>query len=80
MFPMSRLRSRCHGCPSAERASAGNADTAIAFHPSGAELAAGIGSLIFVGLNAWTALGTFALAIPGLPHVGARLSADQERP
>src|SRR5271170_1527954 len=34
-------------------------------------LAAGVGSLIFIGLNAWTGLGTFSLAIPGLPHVGA---------
>ena len=31
-------------------------------------LAAGIGTLIFVGLDAWTGLGTFSLAIPGLPH------------
>jgi H+/Cl- antiporter ClcA len=31
-------------------------------------LAAGIGSLIFLGLNAWTGLGTFSLAIPNLPH------------
>ena len=30
-------------------------------------LAAGIGSLIFVGLDNWTGLGTFSLAIPGLP-------------
>ncbi|HTR93036.1 MAG TPA: chloride channel protein [Trebonia sp.] len=33
-------------------------------------LAAGIGSLIFIGLNAWTGLGTFSLAIPGLPPFG----------
>jgi H+/Cl- antiporter ClcA len=33
-------------------------------------LAAGVGSLIFTGLDAWTGLGTFSLAIPGLPHVG----------
>jgi H+/Cl- antiporter ClcA len=31
-------------------------------------LAAGVGSLIFVGLNAWTGFGTFSLALPGLPH------------
>jgi H+/Cl- antiporter ClcA len=31
-------------------------------------LAAGIGSLIFLGLDSWTGLGTFSLAIPGLPH------------
>ncbi len=34
-------------------------------------LAAGVGSLVFIGLNAWTGLGTFSLAIPDLPHVGA---------
>ena len=34
-------------------------------------LAAGVGSLVFIGLNAWTGLGTFSLAIPGLPPVGA---------
>jgi chloride channel protein, CIC family len=31
-------------------------------------LAAGIGSLIFIGLDSLTGLGTFSLAIPGLPH------------
>jgi H+/Cl- antiporter ClcA len=31
-------------------------------------VAAGTGSLIFVGLGAWTGLGTFSLAIPNLPH------------
>jgi H+/Cl- antiporter ClcA len=30
-------------------------------------LAAGVGSLIFVGLNAWTGFGTFSLAIPSIP-------------
>jgi H+/Cl- antiporter ClcA len=30
-------------------------------------LAAGIGALIFVGLDAWTGFGTFSLAIPNLP-------------
>ena len=39
-------------------------------------LAAGIGSLIFLGLNAWTGLGAFSLAIPGLPHVGAPTAAE----
>ena len=34
-------------------------------------LAAGVGSLVFIGLDAWTGLGTFSLAIPGLPHVGS---------
>jgi H+/Cl- antiporter ClcA len=30
-------------------------------------LAAGVGSLIFIGMNSLTGLGTFSLAIPGLP-------------
>ncbi|CAN5446870.1 chloride channel protein [soil metagenome] len=30
-------------------------------------LAAGIGSLIFVGLDAWTGFGTFSLSIPNIP-------------
>ncbi len=38
-------------------------------------LAAGVGSLIFTGLDAWTGLGTFSLAVPGLPHVGAHTAA-----
>ena len=33
-------------------------------------LAAGVGSLIFIGLGHWTGLGAFSLAIPGLPQVG----------
>jgi H+/Cl- antiporter ClcA len=39
-------------------------------------LAAGIGSLIFIGLDAWTGWGTFSLAIPGLPHVGSPTGAE----
>jgi H+/Cl- antiporter ClcA len=39
-------------------------------------LAAGIGSLVFVGLDAWTGWGTFSLAIPGLPHVGSPTGAE----
>jgi hypothetical protein len=39
-------------------------------------LAAGIGSLIFIGLNAWTGLGTFSLAIPGLPHLGSPTAGE----
>jgi hypothetical protein len=39
-------------------------------------LAAGVGSLMFVGLDAWTGFGTFSLAIPGLPHVGAPTIAE----
>ena len=31
-------------------------------------LTAGIGSLIFIGLGRLSGLGTFSLAIPGLPH------------
>jgi chloride channel protein, CIC family len=30
-------------------------------------LAAGVGTLIFIGLDAWTGFGTFSLVIPGLP-------------
>lgn len=32
-------------------------------------LGAGVGSLIFLGLNAWTGYGTFSLAVPDLPAV-----------
>jgi len=39
-------------------------------------LAAGVGSLVFTGLDAWTGLGTFSLAIPGLPHVGSPTGAE----
>jgi hypothetical protein len=39
-------------------------------------LAAGIGSLVFLGLDAWTGLGTFSLAIPNLPHVGHPTGAE----
>jgi chloride channel protein, CIC family len=31
-------------------------------------LASGVGALIFVGMDAWTGLGTFSLSVPGLPH------------
>jgi H+/Cl- antiporter ClcA len=33
-------------------------------------LAAGVGSLIFIGLDSATGLGTFSLSIPHLPHLG----------
>jgi H+/Cl- antiporter ClcA len=33
-------------------------------------LAAGVGALIFVGLDGWTGLGTFTLAVPDLPAAG----------
>ena len=39
-------------------------------------LAAGIGSLIFIGLGHWTGLGTFSLAIPHLAHVGTPDAAE----
>jgi hypothetical protein len=39
-------------------------------------LAAGVGTLIFVGLDNWTGLGTFSLAIPGLPHLGGVTVAE----
>ncbi len=34
-------------------------------------LAAGVGSLIFVGLNSLTGLGSFSLTVPSIPHVGS---------
>ena len=33
-------------------------------------VAAGVGSLIFVGLDNWTGFGTFGLAVPNIPHFG----------
>jgi H+/Cl- antiporter ClcA len=39
-------------------------------------LAAGVGSLIFIGLDALTGLGTFSLAIPHLPHTGSPTIAE----
>jgi H+/Cl- antiporter ClcA len=33
-------------------------------------LAAGVGALIFTGLDNWTGLGAFSLKIPNVPHVG----------
>jgi H+/Cl- antiporter ClcA len=39
-------------------------------------LAAGVGSLIFVGLDAWTGFGTFSLAIPSIPHFGSPTGAE----
>jgi H+/Cl- antiporter ClcA len=39
-------------------------------------LSAGIGTLIFLGLHNWTGLGTFSLAIPGLPHLGSPTVAE----
>jgi chloride channel protein, CIC family len=34
-------------------------------------LAAGVGALIFVGLDSWTGYGTFSLAVPDIPQFGA---------
>ncbi len=34
-------------------------------------LAAGIGSLIYIGLDEWTGFGTFSLAVPDIPPVGS---------
>ncbi len=39
-------------------------------------LAAGVGSLIFVGLGSWTGYGTFSLAVPDIPHVGSPTAAE----
>ncbi len=39
-------------------------------------LAAGIGSLIFIGLDSLTGLGTFSLALPGLPGFGEPTGAE----
>jgi H+/Cl- antiporter ClcA len=39
-------------------------------------LAAGVGSLIFVGLDHLTGFGTFSLAIPHIPHVGSPTGAE----
>jgi H+/Cl- antiporter ClcA len=39
-------------------------------------VAAGTGSLFFIGLGAWTGLGTFSLALPSLPHFGRPDAAE----
>ncbi len=39
-------------------------------------VAAGVGSLIFIGLDHLTGLGTFSLAIPHLPHAGSPTGAE----
>jgi H+/Cl- antiporter ClcA len=39
-------------------------------------LASGVGSLIFIGLGAWSGLGTFSLVIPNVPHFGTPDSAE----
>jgi H+/Cl- antiporter ClcA len=39
-------------------------------------LAAGVGALIFVGLDSWTGFGTFSLAIPNIPPFGSPDGAE----
>jgi chloride channel protein, CIC family len=39
-------------------------------------VAAGVGSLVFVGLDSWTGLGTFSLALPDLAHAGQPTLAE----
>jgi H+/Cl- antiporter ClcA len=39
-------------------------------------LAAGVGALIFVGLDGWTGFGTFSLAVPSIPHFGTPTVAE----
>ncbi len=39
-------------------------------------LAAGVGALIFVGLDSWTGYGTFSLAVPNIPHFGTPTGAE----
>ena len=39
-------------------------------------LAAGVGSLIFIGLDSWTGFGTFSLAIPNVPPAGSPRVAE----
>jgi H+/Cl- antiporter ClcA len=51
-----------------EASGLGGATMAVVLVPG--LVAAGVGSLIFVGLDSWTGLGTFSLAIPDLPAAG----------
>jgi H+/Cl- antiporter ClcA len=39
-------------------------------------LAAGIGSLIYIGLDDWTGFGTFSLAVPDIPTAGVPTGAE----
>jgi H+/Cl- antiporter ClcA len=39
-------------------------------------LAAGVGSVVFVGLGHWTGLGTFSLQVGHLPHVGSPKASE----
>ncbi len=39
-------------------------------------LAAGVGSLIYIGLDDWTGFGTFSLAVPNIPPAGSPTGAE----
>jgi H+/Cl- antiporter ClcA len=39
-------------------------------------LAAGVGALIFIGLDSWTGFGTFSLSIPNIPHLGSATGGE----
>ena len=39
-------------------------------------IAAGVGSLIFVGLDAWTGFGTFSLSVPNIPPASSPTGAE----
>jgi hypothetical protein len=51
-----------------EASGLGGATMTVALVPG--LVAAGVGSLIFVGLDSWTGLGTFSLGVPDLPAAG----------
>ncbi|MEV4622521.1 chloride channel protein [Asanoa sp. NPDC049573] len=57
-----------------EAAGAGGAMTSVVLAPG--LLAAGIGALIFVGLDHLTGFGTFSLAVPNVPHLGTPTVAE----
>jgi H+/Cl- antiporter ClcA len=57
-----------------EASGLGGATMAVVLVPG--LVAAGVGSLIFVGLDSWTGLGTFSLAIPDLPAAGTPTVAE----
>jgi chloride channel protein, CIC family len=52
-----------------EAAAVGGAMTSVVLVPG--LLAAGVGALVYVGLDTWTGFGTFSLAISDLPDVGS---------
>lgn len=57
-----------------EIAGIGGAMTSLMLVPG--LLAAGIGSLVFIGLDSLTGLGTTSLAVSGVPHVGSPTLAE----